>query len=108
VEPAYRNPLEQTSRQLAERLPADAQAVLLGSVATDKYVTILSEVFGERLVFPQSFIGRGDMSRGGLLLRSIDAGTELEYVRLDQVASRNGARPPKLGPVSRPAFGETG
>lgn len=47
-----------------------AMAVLLGSIATGKYVDTLLAVFGERLVFPATFVGRGDMSRGGLLLRA--------------------------------------
>ena len=46
------------------------QFVLLGSVATDKYVGPLLDVFGDRLYFPATFAGRGDMSRGGLLLRA--------------------------------------
>src|SRR6266853_118967 len=49
-------------------LPADAAIVLLGSIASAKYVEPLLAVLGERLLFPPSFVGRGDMSRGGLLL----------------------------------------
>jgi hypothetical protein len=57
----------------------DAEFVLLGSVATGKYVDVLLEVVGERLLFPTAFIGRGDMSRGALLLRAARDGRELAY-----------------------------
>lgn len=97
AEPRYREPLLRDARALAETLPADRCVVLLGSVATGKYVDLLLDVFGERLRFPREFVGRGDMSRGGLLLRCADAGTELEYVRIDGTP-RRGTRPPKLGP----------
>jgi hypothetical protein len=73
---------------------------LLGSIATDKYVTPLLRVFGERLVFPRDFIGRGDMSRGGLLLRHAADARELEYVPVT-TAVRHGKRPPKLAPLRR-------
>jgi hypothetical protein len=71
--------------------------VLLGSVASDKYVDLLLDVFGPRLLFPATFVGRGDMSRGGLLLRCVDAGKELDYVPVAG-AVRHGPRPPKLQP----------
>ncbi|MEO8879922.1 MAG: hypothetical protein ABI446_05950 [Gemmatimonadaceae bacterium] len=73
-------------------------AILLGSIATDKYVGTLAAAFGERLLFPTEFVGRGDMSRGGLLLRSVRESTELTYVPVAG-ATRRGARPPKLVPV---------
>ena len=56
--------------------------MLLGSVASGKYVDLLLPIFGERLMFPPDFVGRGDMSRGGLMLRCVDAGFELPYVPL--------------------------
>ncbi len=65
----YREPLERDLRALAARLPAGARVVLLGSVATGKYVDVLVRSLGRTLHFPPSFVGRGDMSRGGLLLR---------------------------------------
>jgi len=74
--------------------------VLLGSIATAKYVEPLLAVLGERLRFPADFVGRGDMSRGGLLLRHASDGTELEYEPV-LGARRHGARPPKLAPLSR-------
>ena len=78
----YRKPLERDAKELAASLPVDAQVVLLGSVASGKYVDILWPAFGDRLVFPAMFAGLGDMSRGGLLLRAARANRELEYTSL--------------------------
>lgn len=79
---SYVKPLIRDAMTLAERLPDDAQVVLLGSVATGKYVDVLLPIFGDRLRFPSIFAGLGDMSRGGLMLRAARAGTELEYTPL--------------------------
>ncbi len=98
--PAYRIPLEQSARAL-DAASRDAEFVLLGSVASEKYVQVLSAIFGARLVFPPSFVGRGDMSRGGLLLRAAASGVELEYTPV-LGATRRGSRPPRLEPLSRP------
>jgi hypothetical protein len=73
--PHYRTPLVRD----ASRLGPDAEIVLLGSVATGKYVDVLLEVIGDRLLFPSEFVGRGDMSRGALLLRAAREGRELAY-----------------------------
>ncbi len=86
---------------LAERLP-DAEVVLLGSIASDKYVDLLLDVFDDRLLFPVDFVGRGDMSRGGLLLRSARSGTELSYGPV-RGAVRRGPRPPRLPRLPRSA-----
>jgi hypothetical protein len=72
--------------------------VLLGSIASKKYVAVLGAVFGDRLLFPSDFVGRGDMSRGGLLLRAARAGAELAYEPV-LGAQRHGKRPPRLAPV---------
>jgi len=101
--PGYRAPLEQTARELAAAAGDQTQFVLLGSVASEKYVQVLSAIFGTRLVFPPAFVGRGDMSRGGLLLRAAAAGEELDYVPVIG-AVRRGSRPPKLDPSTRPLF----
>lgn len=93
----YRDPLERDAHRVAARLPAEANVVLLGSIATGKYVDLLLDVFGDRLLFPSEFVGRGDMSRGGLMLRSADAGSELSYIPVAG-ATRRGARPPRLEP----------
>lgn len=92
----YRRPLERDAMALAARLADGDQVVLLGSIASSKYVAILEAVFGPHLHFPPSFIGRGDMSRGGLLLRSARSGVELEYAPLRLATKRTGARPPRL------------
>ena len=91
----YRDPLERDAHLLARRLGSVGEAVLLGSIATGKYADVFLEALGQQLLFPPSFVGRGDMSRGGLLLRSVRAGTELPYAPL-RGAVRHGARPPKL------------
>jgi hypothetical protein len=95
-EPRYLEPLLRDARKLEGALGADDRVVLLGSVASAKYVTPLLEVFGERLHFPATFVGRGDMSRGGLMLRCAQAGTPLDYVPV-RGAVLHGPRPPKLG-----------
>jgi hypothetical protein len=93
--PRYRRPLLASARAVADTLGPEAPVTLLGSIASDKYVTALLEVFGERLSFPAAFVGRGDMSRGGLLLRSVREGVELDYVPVAG-AVRHGPRPPRL------------
>src|SRR5438094_600116 len=90
----YRKPLERDARALAETLEDDAQVVLLGSVASGKYVDILWPIFGERLVFPAMFAGLGDMSRGGLLLRAARANRELEYTSLAAPRHKHAAGDP--------------
>ena len=97
----YRGPLERDLHHLTERTAGETRVVLLGSVATGKYVDVLVERLGARLHFPPSFIGRGDMSRGGLLLRHAASGIELEYAPLDPQTKRHGPRPPKLDPRTR-------
>jgi hypothetical protein len=96
--PAYRRPLERSARALAREIGADCDVVLLGSVASPKYIDVLLAIFGERLRFPLDFVGRGDMSRGGLLLRKAAEGIELEYGPVAG-AVLHGARPPKLPPL---------
>lgn len=97
---SFERPLLRDAGALLEALGQDTLAVLLGSIATGKYVDPLARVFGERLVFPRDFIGRGDMSRGGLLLRHAAEGRELEYIPVVN-AQRHGRRPPKLEPVRK-------
>ncbi|HXT15649.1 MAG TPA: hypothetical protein VN706_08465 [Gemmatimonadaceae bacterium] len=91
----YLDPLERDVESLASSIGARTQVVLLGSIATGKYVDTLVAAFGKRLVFPSEFVGRGDMSRGGLLLRRVREGCELEYEPVVG-AVRHGKRPPKL------------
>lgn len=99
-EPRYREPLERSARALAGRLADDGTAILLGSIATPKYRDVLLACFGPRLVFPREFVGRGDMSRGGLLLRAARGGVELEYAAVDGAVYR-GKRSPRLAPLPR-------
>ena len=69
-EARYRIPLERDARLLADQTGTTCDVILLGSIATPKYVEPLLKIFGERLLFPAEFAGRGDMSRGGLMLRN--------------------------------------
>ena len=96
----YRRPLERSARTLADEIGPECDVVLLGSIASPKYVDVLLDIFGGRLRFPIDFVGRGDMSRGGLLLRKAREGAELPYVTIAG-APRHGARPPKLPPLPR-------
>jgi hypothetical protein len=98
----YLRPLERSARTLRDSVGADCEVVLLGSVASGKYVEVLQPIFGERLLFPASFVGRGDMSRGGLMLRCVDSGDELDYIPIAG-AVRHGPRPPRLAPLRVPA-----
>jgi hypothetical protein len=91
----YLAPLVEGAKAIETQLKRSDEVVLLGSIATDKYCGPLGEVFGDRLRFPSEFIGRGDMSRGGLMLRCVDAGEELTYIPLAG-AVRKGTRPAKL------------
>jgi hypothetical protein len=94
-DPRYREPLEQACRRLHQTCPPDCDFVLLGSVATLKYLEPLSCTLGDRLLFPSDFVGRGDMSRGGLLLRSVESQSQLPYVPVG-TQTHHGTRPPKL------------
>jgi predicted nucleotidyltransferase len=91
----YSHPLVRDALALAASCPNRCSIILLGSVASGKYVDHLLPIFGQRLRFPQEFIGRGDLSRGGLLLRSVAANRMLTHVPIDG-ALRHGHRPPRL------------
>jgi hypothetical protein len=97
----YRAPLDRDCDLLSDKAGNSCDIVLLGSIATPKYVEPLLQIFRERLVFPVDFVGRGDMSRGGLMLRCVEAGKELVYTPI-LTATRRGARPPKLSPLVLP------
>jgi hypothetical protein len=110
---AFVEPLIRDAQLLASALaPAStggdpaARVVLLGSIATGKYLDSLLAVFGDRLLFPDSFVGRGDMSRGGLLLRAARTGDELTY-RAIAGATLHGARPPRLPRLRRGSSAST-
>ena len=97
-EPRYRQPLERDADALAASLRDGEMVVLLGSIATGKYLDVLDSRLDGRLRFPAAFVGRGDMSRGGLMLRCVMQAAELEYVPLAG-AARRGKRPPRLTPL---------
>jgi hypothetical protein len=93
-EPRYRIPLLDAASHLLESVPQRSEFVLLGSVASTKYIEPLTAVLGERLLFPPLFAGMGDMQRGSLLLRSAAEGAELEYRSvLGATLSRAAPRP---------------
>ncbi|HEV7387851.1 MAG TPA: hypothetical protein VGN73_04480 [Gemmatimonadaceae bacterium] len=78
-ESRYRLPLERDAKKLAGQIGPRCEVVLLGSIATGKYVDVLEPIFGERLLFPTEFVGHGDMARGGMLLKRAASGAELTY-----------------------------
>jgi hypothetical protein len=93
-EPRYARPLERDAERLARQAGEDCEVVLLGSLATAKYVQLLAPALGRRLKFPAEFVGRGDMSRGGLMLRCVREGRELDYLPfMPQAEALQGARP---------------
>lgn len=97
----YRGPLDRDLQQLARSISTGTRVILLGSIATGKYLDALTAALGPHLHYPSTFVGRGDMSRGGLMLRSVAADVELEYVPFSANTPRHGARPPKLVPLVR-------
>jgi len=97
-EPRFRRPLQRDAQALASTLDPGDIVVLLGSIATGKYVDAIEERLDGRLRFPAEFVGRGDMSRGGLMLRCVLESVELEYLALPG-AVRRGKRPPRLAPL---------
>lgn len=78
-EPRYRLPLERDAERLAGVVGEECDVVLLGSIATRKYVDVLEPIFGDRLLFPMEFIGHGDMARGAMLLKRAASGVQLTY-----------------------------
>ena len=94
---SYSDPLVRTALALAGAISEDCSIVLLGSVASGKYTDHLLPIFRENLQFPLEFVGRGDMSRGGLLLRSAAANRMLDHVPISGALLR-GKRPPRLVP----------
>ncbi len=93
----FRSPIQRDANALGRTLGTRGEPVLLGSVATPKYVDVLLSAFPQNLLFPTDFVGRGDMSRGGLMLRAVDARRELNYGPIRGAILR-GARPSKLPP----------
>ncbi|HEY8927235.1 MAG TPA: hypothetical protein VIU64_22785, partial [Polyangia bacterium] len=94
----FTRPLVEHAEALERAYGATTRFVLLGSVASDKYVRPLTAVFGDHLLFPLDFIGRGDMSRGALMLRAAREGRELPYGPVEG-AARRGGRAPSIAAV---------
>jgi hypothetical protein len=97
-DPRFTRPLARDAASLAASLAPDDFVVLLGSIATGKYVDVIEAHLDGRLRFPSDFVGRGDMSRGGLMLRCVADRAELAYVPVAG-ATRRGKRPPRLSPL---------
>src|SRR5690606_541589 len=95
--PAYREPLLADLSVLAGSFPEDSRFVLLGSIATAKYVELLLSVLGDRLCFPSEFVGLGDMSRGSILLKAAREGRELTYVGARDARRSLATRPSSRG-----------
>lgn len=95
ADPRYLEPLRRDAAALSRQLAANGTVVLLGSIATTKYRDVLLECFGDRLLFPEDFVGRGDMSRGGLLLRATREGRELRYISVGGAVLK-GKRAPRI------------
>lgn len=76
----YRYALLRALRKLAVEIGTHCEVVLLGSIGSGKYLDVLVRVFAAQLRVPTEFIGRGDMSRGALLLRSVKENRELDYL----------------------------
>jgi hypothetical protein len=77
--PHFTAPLVRHATELLDASDDVTRFVLLGSVASNKYVAPLLEVFGARLLYPTRFAGVGDMARGALMLRAAREGAELDY-----------------------------
>ena len=94
----YSQPLVRDALKLAAVSANDCSIVLLGSIASGKYIDHLLPIFAGDLEFPLEFVGRGDLSRGGLLLRSVVAGQILNHIPIAGALLR-GKRPPRLQPM---------
>ena len=88
----YSYALRRGAKSLALEIASDCNVVLLGSFASRKYLDILLPIFGDRLHVPTEFIGRGDMSRGGLMLRAVRENRELDYIPAVSVAPKPAAK----------------
>ena len=92
----YRRSLLRTVRKLAADVGPECEIVLLGSIASGKYLDILTRVLGDQLRVPADFVGLGDMSRGALLLRCVREQRELDYIPAAGLSLR--------GPKPRPGI----
>jgi hypothetical protein len=90
--PHFTAPLVRHTAELLDRVEQSTRFVLLGSLATAKYTQPLLEILGEKLLFPSSFEGLGDMSRGALMLDAVRSGRELEYAPVLELTRQKTAR----------------
>ena len=68
----FRKPRQKDAKALAHALGPRGEPILLGSIATRKYVDVLLAAFPQALLFPAEFVGRGDHAarkRGGGMAR---------------------------------------
>jgi hypothetical protein len=100
-EERYRVPLVRDAEALAATIGPRCEVVLLGSIATGKYVDVLEPIFGERLLFPREFLGHGDMARGGMLLERARSGLELTYIPVSHPARLGDRQTGKARPRTR-------
>ena len=98
----YRSALLRDVKQLAREIGRDCEVVLLGSIATGKYLDVLNQALGEQLRVPAEFVGVGDMSRGALLLRCVRERRELNYITVAAASERCG-RPATAPEAARPS-----
>jgi hypothetical protein len=103
--PLYRRSLLRDAKRLASEIGADCEVVLLGSIASGKYLDILTQVIGERLQVPAQFVGLGDMSRGSLLLRCVQERRELEYIPVARLFAARAAVQKAQYQVTEKLFG---
>ena len=89
----YRSALLRDVKQLAREIGRDCEVVLLGSIATGKYLDVLNQALGAQLRVPAEFVGLGDMSRGALLLRCVRERRELNYITVAAASSAAGVLP---------------
>jgi hypothetical protein len=83
----YRRSLVRGVKALASGVGPDCEVVLLGSIASGKYLDIMTGVLGDRLRVPAEFVGMGDMQRGALLLRCVQENRELDYIPASSAVS---------------------
>jgi hypothetical protein len=99
----YRTSLCRAAQSFAGRIGPACEVVLLGSIASTKYLDLLLPIFGERLRVPAAFIGLGDMSRGGLLLRQVREQRELDYIAASSIPAVSAPRPHRTRKVTSPS-----
>jgi|SRR5262245_22918789 len=90
----YRRALLRDVRKLALEI-GDGEVILLGGIASGKYLNVLTQALGEQLRVPAPFVGLGDMSRGALLLRCVQENRELKYISTTNISAQR-ARPAQI------------